>query len=68
MLHYGYRWVDGDEPARSYLAKRDYRFGADYYLLTPENHIDGALTTILDAYPVKAQILASTGQVFIVED
>ncbi|PCD85619.1 hypothetical protein [Vibrio mediterranei] len=68
VLHYGYRWVEGDDSARSYLAKRDYRFGADYYLLTTENDIDGALSTILDAYPVKAQILASTGQVFIVED
>ncbi|MCW8348731.1 hypothetical protein MD535_22335 [Vibrio sp. ZSDZ65] len=68
VLHYGYRWVEGDDSARSYLAKRDYQFGADYYLLTTENDIDGALTAILDAYPVKAQILASTGQVFIVED
>ncbi|MCG9625364.1 hypothetical protein L1D34_10965 [Vibrio mediterranei] len=68
VLHYGYRWVDGDDTARSYLAKRDYHFGAEYYLLTTENDVDGALSTILEPYPVKAQILASTGQVFIVED
>ncbi|CCN39729.1 conserved exported hypothetical protein [Vibrio nigripulchritudo FTn2] len=64
-LHYGYRFVDSSESDRSWLAKDNYQFGADYFIVTPKDDLTGALRTVLRGYPVRAQILESTSQVFI---
>ena len=66
--NYGLKWVEGDSPARSYLAADNYKFGADYYLLTEKGDIVMALTSVLDAYPLRSDIIQSTGQVLIQED
>ncbi|GEM77229.1 hypothetical protein [Vibrio sagamiensis] len=66
--NYGLKWVEGDSPARSYLAADNYKFGADYYLLTEKDDIVMALTSVLDAYPLRSDIIQSTGQVLIQED
>lgn len=65
--HYGYVWVPGNDPKRSYLAPTDYHFGADYYLVTREGDIDTALEDVLSGYPLHASIVETTGQVFIEE-
>lgn len=65
---YGLRWDDSPGLSRSWLSSNDYKFGADYYLLTEENDIETALTTVLEDYPVYSDIVESTGQVIIQED
>ncbi len=66
--NYGLRWDDGDGLSRSWLAPNDYRFGADYYLLTAQDDIETALTTVLEDFPVRASVVESTGQVIIQEE
>ncbi|WP_045422829.1 hypothetical protein [Vibrio jasicida] len=66
--NYGLRWDDGDGLSRSWLAPNDYRFGADYYLLTAQDDIVTALSTVLEEFPVRSSIVESTGQVIIQEE
>ncbi len=66
--NYGLRWDSDDGFSRSWLAGDDYRFGADYYLLTERDDIDTALSTVLEDYPVYSSIVESTGQVIIQEN
>ncbi len=66
--NYGLRWDDGDGLSRSWLAENDYKFGADYYLLTAKDDIATALTTVLEDFPVHSSIVESTGQVIIQEE
>ncbi len=68
VKNYGLRWDDSIEPSRSWLAPNDYKFGADYYLLTAKDDIVTALTTILEEYPLRSSIVESTGQVIVQED
>jgi len=66
--NYGLRWDDSDGLSRSWLAPNDYRFGADYYLLTAQDDIVTALSTVLEDFPVRSSIVESTGQVIIQEE
>lgn len=66
--NYGLRWDSDDGFSRSWLASDDYKFGADYYLLTERDDIDTALSTVLEDYPVYSSIVESTGQVIIQEN
>ncbi|EDL52194.1 hypothetical protein VSAK1_26580 [Vibrio mediterranei AK1] len=68
VKNYDMVWVDSTDNRRSWLAKDDYQFSADYYLITERDDIDTALTNILDGYPVAASIIESTGQVLIEEE
>lgn len=68
VKNYGLRWDSGDAFSRSWLAPNDYEFGSDYYLLTPKDDIETALTTVLEEFPVYSSIVESTGQVIIQED
>ncbi len=65
---YGFRWENGSGLSRSWVSANDYKFGADYYLLTGEHDIETALTVVLEDYPVYSEIVESTGQVIIRED
>ncbi len=66
--NYEYIWVDTVDQKRSWLSPNDYKFSADYYLLTAWDDVEYALSVVLEGYPVRAAILDSTGQVFIQED
>lgn len=68
VKNYGLRWDDSVALSRSWLAPNDYKFGADYYLLTARDDIVSALTTVLDDYPLRSSIVESTGQVIVQED
>ena len=66
--HYGLRWNDTEDSARSWLVDTNYEFSSDYYIITQYDDINTALETVLDGYPVYSSILESTGQVFIQEE
>ena len=66
--HYGLRWNDTEDSARSWLVDTNYEFSSDYYIITQYDDITTALETVLDGYPVYSSILESTGQVFIQEE
>ncbi|MGF1803889.1 hypothetical protein L4C31_01390 [Aliivibrio sifiae] len=68
VSNYGLHWSDDTNESRSWLAMNDYKFGADYYLLTREHDINAALSVVLSHYPVRSSILESTNQVFILEE
>ncbi|AUW07639.1 hypothetical protein [Vibrio campbellii] len=68
VKNYSLRWDDSAALSRSWLAPNDYKFGADYYLLTAKDDIVSALTTVLDDYPLRSSIVESTGQVIVQED
>ncbi|WP_141677114.1 hypothetical protein [Aliivibrio fischeri] len=68
VSNYGLHWSDDTDESRSWLAMNDYKFGADYYLLTREHDINAALSVVLSHYPVRSSILESTNQVFILEE
>lgn len=68
VKNYGLRWDNSAALSRSWLAPNDYKFGADYYLLTAKDDIVTALTTILEEYPLRSSIVGSTGQVIVQED
>ncbi|HDY7474799.1 hypothetical protein WM008_19705 [Vibrio vulnificus] len=68
VQNYGLRWDNSDGLSRSWLSPNDYKFGADYYLLTAKDDIATALTIVLDDFPVYSSIVESTGQVIIQEE
>ncbi|ENH7396028.1 TPA: toxin co-regulated pilus biosynthesis Q family protein [Vibrio vulnificus] len=68
VQNYGLRWDNSDNLSRSWLSPNDYKFGADYYLLTAKDDIETALTIVLDDFPVYSSIVESTGQVIIQEE
>ncbi|MCY9828833.1 hypothetical protein [Vibrio chagasii] len=65
VTNYGFEWKSGEGNDRSWVSPKDYQFSADYYLLTPRDDIEGALTSVLEGYPVNARIVDSTNQVFV---
>ena len=65
VTNYGFQWQAGKGNDRSWVSPKDYQFSADYYLLTPSDDIEGALTSVLEGYPVNARIVDSTNQVFV---
>ncbi|MFA0249481.1 hypothetical protein AB4458_25980 [Vibrio sp. 10N.261.45.F1] len=67
VRNYEMKWVEGVSDKRSWLAPNDYRFSADYFLITPLHDIGSALSQVLEGYPVTASVLESTDQVFIEE-
>nr|WP_012219848.1 hypothetical protein [Vibrio sp. 23023]ABX77036.1 Hypothetical protein BMSA_0059 [Vibrio sp. 23023] len=65
VTDYHHPWGDDDARSPSYRASDDYAFAASYPIVTEKGNLTLALNTLLEGYPVQAQILQSTGQVFI---
>ena len=59
---YGWNWSDAN-----WLALDDYGFLTPYSIVTPKGDIAHALAQMLEGYPVEAQLLYGTEQVFIQE-
>ncbi|MDG3424453.1 hypothetical protein P5E72_23465 [Vibrio parahaemolyticus] len=63
---YGWQWQDKGAQA-SWMSDNDYPLMSEFGVVTPRGAFDEALDTVLDGYPVKAQLIAGTRQVFIRE-
>lgn len=63
---YGWQWQDAGAQA-SWMSDNDYPLMSEFGVVTPRGAFDEALDTVLDGYPVKAQLIAGTRQVFIRE-
>ncbi|EKO3821471.1 hypothetical protein NTH40_003025 [Vibrio harveyi] len=63
---YGWTWV-ADGPIKSWTSKDDYPLMAPYAIVTPRGALDLALDTILDGYPVRAELIESSRLVIIRE-
>ncbi|EGQ8533394.1 PFGI-1 class ICE element type IV pilus protein PilL2 [Vibrio parahaemolyticus] len=63
---YGWQWQD-DGAQASWMSDNDYPLMSEFGVVTPRGAFDEALDTVLDGYPVKAQLIAGTRQVFIRE-
>ncbi len=63
---YGWQWQDKGAQA-SWMSDNDYPLISEFGVVTPRGAFDEALDTVLDGYPVKAQLIAGTRQVFIRE-
>ncbi len=63
---YGWKWQDEGVQA-SWMSDNDYPLMSEFGVVTPRGAFDEALDTVLDGYPVKAQLIAGTRQVFIRE-
>ncbi len=63
---YHWQWQDsGIQP--SWLSHNDYPLMANYGIVTPRGAFDLALDTVLDGYPVQAQLIPGSRQIFIRE-
>ncbi|TOG95049.1 PFGI-1 class ICE element type IV pilus protein PilL2 [Vibrio parahaemolyticus] len=63
---YGWQWQNEGAQA-SWMSDNDYPLMSEFGVVTPRGAFDEALDTVLDGYPVKAQLIAGTRQVFIRE-
>lgn len=63
---YGWQWQN-DGAQASWMSDNDYPLMSEFGVVTPRGAFDEALDTVLDGYPVKAQLIAGTRQVFIRE-
>lgn len=63
-VDYGWKFV----PDSQWLVTDDFEFPTNYPVVTELGDIETALLQILDGFPVRAQVLHSTKQIFIVED
>lgn len=63
---YGWQWHDdGERP--SWMSADDYPLMSEYGIVTPRGAFDLALDTVLEGYPVQAQLIPSSRSVFIRE-
>ncbi|MDF5188485.1 hypothetical protein P3666_24930 [Vibrio parahaemolyticus] len=63
---YGWQWHDdGQRP--SWMSADDYPLMSEYGIVTPRGAFDLALDTVLEGYPVQAQLIPSSRNVFIRE-
>ena len=63
---YQWRWLDGGVRA-SWMSEDDYPLTGEYGVVTPRGAFDKALDTVLEGYPVQAQLISSSRTVFITE-
>ncbi|WP_455291510.1 hypothetical protein [Vibrio parahaemolyticus] len=63
---YGWQWHD-DGPRPSWMNTDDYPLMSEYGIVTPRGAFDLALDTVLEGYPVQAQLIPSSRSVFIRE-
>lgn len=67
-LAHAYHWQWHDDGARpSWMSDDDYPLMSEYGIVTPRGAFDLALDTVLEGYPVQAQLLPSSRTVFIRE-
>lgn len=67
-LAHAYDWQWHDDGAHpSWMSGDDYPLMSEYGIVTPRGAFDLALDTVLEGYPVQAQLLPSTRTVFIRE-
>lgn len=64
-LQYHWQWKNGDNS--SWMAPDNYTLIAPYPVVAPRGDFAYALNTVLDGYPVQAQLLYATKNIFIVE-
>ena len=62
---YHWQWTHGKNG--SWMAPDNYAFVAPYPIVTPRGDFAYALNAVLDGYPVQAQLLYATKNIFIVE-
>ena len=62
---YQWQWLQGKNG--SWMAPDNYDFIAPYPIAIPRGNFADALNTVLDGYPVQAQLLYATKNIFIVE-
>lgn len=63
---YQWHWLDGGVRA-SWMSEDDYPLTGEYGVVTPRGGFDKALDTVLEGYPVQAQLISSSRTVFITE-
>ncbi|MBD6979674.1 hypothetical protein G3220_26110, partial [Vibrio parahaemolyticus] len=63
---YGWQWHD-DGARPSWMSDDDYPLMSEYGIVTPRGAFDLALDTVLEGYPVQAQLIPSSRSVFIRE-
>ena len=59
-----YKWQFEEE---NWMLKDDFKIREEYILVTPKNDFEGALSFVLNGYPVVGQLLISGRKVFISE-
>ncbi|EJL6404692.1 hypothetical protein NMS23_003509 [Vibrio parahaemolyticus] len=64
---YGWQWHDDDGARPSWMSADDYPLMSEYGIVTPRGAFDLALDTVLEGYPVQAQLIPSSRSVFIRE-
>ncbi|AGE91769.1 hypothetical protein [Photobacterium damselae] len=64
-LQYHWQWKNGDNS--SWMAPDNYTLIAPYPVVAPRGDFAYALNTVLDGYPVQAQLLYATKNIFVVE-
>ncbi|TFZ62422.1 hypothetical protein E4T25_04295 [Photobacterium damselae subsp. piscicida] len=62
---YQWQWQNGDNP--SWMTPDDYTLIAPYPIVAPSGDFAYALNTVIEGYPIQAQLLYATKNMFIVE-
>lgn len=63
---YQWHWREEGE-RRSWMSEDDYPLMAEYGIVTPRGAFDLALDTVLEGYPVRAELIPGSRQIFIRE-
>ena len=63
---YQWQWLDS-KGRTSWVSEDDYPLMGEYGVVTPRGAFDSALDTVLEGYPVQAQLISSSRTVFITE-
>lgn len=64
---YGWTWKNDKSASPSWVAADDYALRSAYPIVTPKDNIAQALSQVLEGFPVQAQLLQGTQEVFITE-
>ncbi|WP_318419571.1 PFGI-1 class ICE element type IV pilus protein PilL2 [Photobacterium leiognathi] len=67
VSHYKWKWKDDNSASPSWIAPDDYALRSAYPVVTAKGDIAEALNVVLEGYPVQAQLLYGTQEVFITE-
>ena len=67
VIGYGWTWKNGNSASPSWVAADDYALRSAYPIVTSKDDITQALSQVLDGFPVQAQLLYGTQEVFITE-
>jgi conjugative transfer region protein (TIGR03748 family) len=67
VIGYGWTWKNGNSASPSWVAADNYALRSAYPIVTSKDDITQALSQVLDGFPVQAQLLYGTQEVFITE-